>query len=227
MENLSPPRPTPRPTQPARADIVQVGRYLIPRHYLWQGKPLPAFWTIGAAASLLLNLVLIVALITIGRELFALKSVVNRQLLGGLYYNFVLMDQARIKSRVKVEQTIPIEFDLHLHTDTIAVLTQTTHIQGARVTLTTGGLNIVEAPTDIFLAAGTELPVTLDLTVPVQAMVPIKLTVPVDIPLSQTELHAPFVGLQQVVAPYYSVLAPLPDSWSDWFCRTPLGFFCR
>jgi hypothetical protein len=32
--------------------------------------------------------------------------------------------------------------------------------------------------------------------------------VPVDIPLEQTELHEPFVGLQQVVKPWYCLIEP-------------------
>jgi hypothetical protein len=32
------------------------------------------------------------------------------------------------------------------------------------------------------------------------------LDVPVDIPLSQTELHEPFVGLREVVEPYYCLV---------------------
>jgi len=30
----------------------------------------------------------------------------------------------------------------------------------------------------------------------------------VDIPLQETELHKPFIGLQQVVSPFYNMLLP-------------------
>ena len=43
----------------------------------------------------------------------------------------------------------------------------------------------------------------LDLIVPVDQMIPVNLNVKVDIPLNQTDLHKPFVGLQEVVRPYY------------------------
>ena len=39
--------------------------------------------------------------------------------------------------------------------------------------------------------------------VPVLMTVPVSLQVPVNIPLSQTELHAPFNGLQQTILPLY------------------------
>jgi hypothetical protein len=39
-------------------------------------------------------------------------------------------------------------------------------------------------------------------------MIPIHLDVPVNIPLRETQLHEPFVGLQQVVEPWSCLLEP-------------------
>ncbi len=198
---------------------------------LWQGKFGPAFWTIASLISISVNIVLIVLLILIGRELFSIKELVSDQLLGGLYQNFVKMDQARITTSVEVNDTIPVVFDLPVQTDTVVVLTQPTRIKGATVNLSTGGLTI-RAPANIVLPEGTELPVSLNIVVPVNTTVPVKLTVPVDIPLQQTELHEPFVGLQNVVAPYHNLLASPPNSWQDtplcapegdWLCNWLIG----
>ncbi len=186
-------------------------------------KVLPAFWTVGAGLSLILNLILIVILLIVGTQLFAIKSLVQDQVLGGLYYNFLLMDQANITTTVQVDDMIPVQFDLRLNTDTVVVLTEDTSIENATVTLRTGGLNIVRAPTDIVLPANTELPIHLDLIVPVDTMIPVRLTIPVNIPLDQTDLHEPFVGLQDVVSPYYWLLDSLPDSWGDLFCKFGIG----
>jgi hypothetical protein len=69
--------------------------------------------------------------------------------------------------------------------------------------------------------------VHLEMTVPVDASIPITLNVPVDIPLEQTELHRPFVGLQQVVSPYYWLLQPQIDSVEQVpGCQGMLGWFC-
>jgi hypothetical protein len=67
----------------------------------------------------------------------------------------------------------------------------------------------------------------------VNLTVPVSLQVPVDIPLDQTELHEPFAGLQQVVAPYRMLLSNTPDStaeidacqswWLGWICRLVFG----
>jgi hypothetical protein len=42
----------------------------------------------------------------------------------------------------------------------------------------------------------------------VDTQVPVVLDVPVNIPLSETELNEPFVGLQEVIKPLYCFLQP-------------------
>ena len=63
---------------------------------------------------------------------------------------------------------------------------------------------------------------------PVDASVPVVLTVPVDIPLNETELHEPFVGLQEVVSPYNQMLGGMPNAWDETpFCQGFLSIFCQ
>jgi hypothetical protein len=70
-------------------------------------------------------------------------------------------------------------------------------------------LNIVNARATIILPQGVVLPINIEnLVVPVDQKVLAVLDVPVDIPLAQTELHEPFVGLQQVVKPWYCLIEP-------------------
>ena len=180
-----------------------------------QGGFLPTFWTIGSAFSILLNVILIIVVIVLSGQLFSLKKLITNDILGGLYTNFIKMDQATIITSVEVSDTIPVQFDLLLNQKTYVRLTEATLIKGASVTLSTGGLNIVKAPTDIILPAGTVLPIELEMVVPVDTTIPVTLVVPVEIPLSETELHEPFVGLQEVVAPFYWGLYELPDSWKE------------
>ncbi len=183
----------------------------------------PAFWTITGTLSLIFNLALIViVVILVGivaklnlklNEMLALASL-PEETVRGLYENFVKMDQAHIRASIPVTAEIPVQFNLDLNTQTEVVLSQDTPISQARVTLTTGGLNITNAPANIILPAGTRLPITLTLTVPVDKKVPVTLIVPVDIALSETDLHEPFVGLQTVVEPLYCLLnvnAASPD----------------
>lgn len=181
----------------------------------------PAFWTTTSVFSLIVNIVLLVVLILVGRELFSIKALLSDQLIGGLATNFALMDQAKITTNVVVQDTIPVQFTLPVSQKTTVVLTKDTEITGARVNLSTGGLSITNAPANIVLPAGTPLKIQLEMDIPVDASVPVSLNVPVDIPLNQTELHEPFVGLQNVVAPYQKLLYDLPDSWEEVFSAAP------
>jgi len=188
---------------------------------------LPAFWTVASILSMIVNVILVIILLVLARELFTLKSMVGDGLLGGLYENFILMDQAHIRTTIEVKTDIPVQFTLPVQTNTIVQLTEDTRIDGARVTLNTGGLNIISAPTNIILPAGTNLPIALDITVPVDTTIPITLQVPVDIPLAETELHQPFVGLQQVVAPYYWMLFPTIKGPEDVPLCKPVMWLCK
>lgn len=175
----------------------------------------PAFWTIASVVSLTVNVVLLIALLL---TYFALGGITGMTslaqsqangLLGGLYQNFVKMDQAHIRTNIHVEQDIPVQFTLNVSGPTNVTLSQDVVIDGALVTVATGGLNIVNARARIVLPANTVLPINIEnLVVPVDKKVPAILDVPVDIPLNQTELHDPFVGLRMVVQPYYCLLQP-------------------
>ena len=172
----------------------------------------PPFWTIASVVSLTVNVVLLITLLVLllNFKAFNLGSAlgIGDYLLGGLYTNFEKMDRAHITTMIPVETTIPVKFDLQLNQQTDVILSQDVTINNALVTVNTGGLNITRALTTIVLPKGTALPVMLNLTVPVDTTVPVSLNVNVDIPLSQTQLHEPFAGLQQVVKPFYCLLKP-------------------
>ena len=178
-------------------------------------KFLPAFWTIASILSMAVNIVLIIILLLLWQMLDripGLQSLATNTasgLLGGLYTNFVKMDQANIRTNIHVEEDIPVQFSLNVSGPTNVTLSQPVRIRGARVTIISGAIHIHEAATDITLPAGVVLPISIEnLVVPVDQSVPAVLDVPVDIPLSQTELHEPFVGLQEVVEPWYCLVKP-------------------
>ena len=176
---------------------------------------LPFFWTVASVISMLVNVVVVIALIVVVRLLGGTQSALDfaqsqaNGLLGGLYNNFVKMDEANIQTTIHVEKDIPVQFTLNVSGATNVTLSDDVVINGALVTVNTGGLNINNARANIVLPAGTLLPIYIEnLVVPVDKTVPAILDVPVDIPLNQTELHEPFVGLQKVVEPYYCLLKP-------------------
>jgi hypothetical protein len=198
-------------------------------------KILPAFWTIAALISLVVNVVLIALLFGLGREMFKIKSMVGDGLLGGLYTNFQKMDAAHITTTINVTDTIMVtdtilvKFDLPLKQDTVVVLVQDTPVNQVPILL-----NGVWVPANIVLPQGTELGIALDLsvpvetTVPVNLKVPVQLQVPVDIAMNQTQLHEPFQGLQGVIGPYYNISTDLPSTWEDIsLCGSGTSWFCR
>jgi len=173
---------------------------------------LPAFWTIASLMSITVNIILIVILLILFQMLGVIQGTAGDKisgLLGGLYTNFVKMDQASIQTSIHVEKDIPVNFTLNVSGPTNVTLSQPVTINGALVTVATGGLNIVNARATIVLPQGVVLPINIEnLAVPVDQSVLAVLDVPVNIPLNQTQLHEPFVGLQKVVEPWYCLVEP-------------------
>ncbi|MCP4139777.1 MAG: hypothetical protein GY755_05715 [Chloroflexi bacterium] len=178
-----------------------------------QEKFLRALWTITSAISMLVNIVVVALLIGLYQNYTVLKIPEKigvdtpKELLQGLYDNFQLMDVAHIKTNIVVEDEIPVQFDLELNQATNVTLSEDVTISGAYVVINTSTINI-NAPATVTLPAGTNLPIVLNLVVPVDKQVPVKLNVPVDIALEETDLHKPFVGLQEVVQPLYCLVSP-------------------
>lgn len=202
----APPKPVSVPVEePAHAPVSEPK----PRRRL---KFLPAFWTIASVMSFTVNIVMLIVVLILLQMLGTIQFTASDQisgLLGGLYENFVKMDQASIRTSIHVEKEIPVNFTLNVSGPTNVTLSNDVTIDGALVTVATGGLNITNARARIVLPAGTLLPINIEnLVVPVDQKVLAVLDVPVDIPLNQTELHEPFTGLQQVVRPWYCLIEP-------------------
>lgn len=185
---------------------------------------LQGFWKFAVLFSFAVNAVLVLVLLMLAGLVFEIRNGIAKPLIGGLYENFVLMDQARIISTIpvnttiQVNDTIPVVFDLPLSAGTVVTLTRPTLIPN-----TTVYLNGLPVPTDIVLPQGTPLEIQLDLSVPVSQTVPVVLPVPVnlqvavDIPLNQTELHQPFTSLAALVSPYNALLDKTPSGWRNLF----------
>jgi hypothetical protein len=183
-----------------------------PRPHTRRFQFLPAFWTIASLMSVTVNIILIVILLILFQMLGMIQGTANDKisgLLGGLYMNFVKMDQASIQTSIHVEKEIPVNFDLNVSGPTTVRLSQPATINGATVSVHTGGLTIVDANATIILPQGQPLSINIEgLAVPVRQNVLAVLDVPVNIPLNQTKLHEPFVGLQKVIEPWYCLVEP-------------------
>ena len=173
----------------------------------------PPFWTITGILSLVVNGVLIAVLLVLYNTLGQLQNLqgtasnIGASVLGGMYSNFEKMDRATIKTVIPVDAQIPLDISVPVQTTTQITLAETVNIPNAQVVINTGGLNI-NSNARVTLPAGTPLMVNLNFNLPVQTTIPVHLEVPVNIPMAETELHEPFVGLQEVVRPWYCMVEP-------------------
>lgn len=176
---------------------------------------MPAFWTIASLMSITVNVVMLAVILILLQMLGGVQQTADDQvsgLLGGLYQNFVKMDQATISTTIPVNAEIPLNLTIPVdlsQTATQITLAQEARIENAMVRINQGGVAI-NAPALVTLPAETVLmvriaPFSINVT---NQTVPISLNVPVNIPLNQTELHEPFVGLQKVVEPWYCMIEP-------------------
>lgn len=211
--NLTAKDKQPKKTAPASQPDIKVDSAPQSGYSVWG----PRLWTTASIITLTFNVILAIVLLVVLFNVYRMRANLDQVmslvpsvigLLGGLYENFEKMERANIETNVVVQATIPVKFDLQLNQQTNVILSQDVTITNALVTVNTGGLNISRANTTIVLPAGTTLPVNLSLTVPVDQQVPVTLNVPVNIPLKDTQLRDPFVGLQNVIKPLYCFLDP-------------------
>ena len=170
---------------------------------------------IGVVLSFVLNIILLVALLSLGREVFQIKKTLIGDVLGSMYLNLGKMDKTSLTTQVSTKADIQAEFPLQIDQETEVILVSDTTISGATITISTGGLNISSAPASIVLPAGTRLPVKVNMTVPVTASIPIELNSPVEIPLAKTDLHTPITDLQNVIEPTLLNYMNGPISWKE------------
>jgi hypothetical protein len=207
---------------------------------VYQKKFKPAFWTVTAIFSLLVNSLFIAFLIIFGHYLFEFKALVADGLVTELSNNLALMDKAHIVTTVPVETTVqlqdnlPVVFDLPINQSTQLSLSENTQISGAYIYL-----NNTPVLTDLTIPAGTPIQANLDMTIPVSQSIPVDVTVPVsllvplDVPIDETDLHQSIVGLQGAIEPYKVLLTSEFNSnedfplcthwWSGWLCSIFLG----
>lgn len=174
-------------------------------------KYLRAFWTLTSLISMTINIVAIIVIVIL---IWAYRSIkvpesinitMATNLLHGLYSNFEKLDRATIQTTIPVDAQIPLDISVPVQNTTQITLSETVVIPNAQVVINTGGLNI-NSSARVTLPAGTPLTVNLNFNLPVQTSIPVHLDVPVNIPMAETELHDPFVGLQNVVQPLYCLV---------------------
>jgi hypothetical protein len=200
----------------------------------WNSGFFPLFWTIASAISLTINVLLcllVFGLLSIREPITKTVTGQSSGILGGLYSNFQAMDQATIRSNIPVDASIPLDIMVPVNNAGAAITMVGAPAEfDAHVVINTGVLKINAPARVTLLRSVTPLNINLQgLVVPVQTSVPVHLDVPVNIPLNQTELHQPFVGLQEVVKPWHCLFLPKSDPFYMQTCANatlpPIGIF--
>lgn len=174
-------------------------------------------WRFMVIFSFIVNLVLVVVLIGAGIFIFEIKKSIAEPLIGGLHSTAVGLENATIDWTIPVRDTIPVNLNVALNTETVVVLTQPVPLQvTAQIDLP--GINAygVAANVNLTLPAGLELPVQLDLTVPVnEPALPVSLDVRAVIPLKETQLADPIRNLALLFEPLAIALHNLPKDFNQ------------
>ncbi len=203
----------PQSEQPDQQTVTQEHNPQITQDVPRREKFLRALWTLASLISMIFNVVVVIVVVVAFWAYRDIKlpegvdiTMLNK-LLGGLYSNFEKLDRATIQTVIPVDAQIPLDISVPVQTTTQITLADSVVIPNAQVVINTGGLNI-NSNASVTLPAGTPLSVNLNFNLPVQTSIPVHLDVPVNIPMTETELHEPFVGLQDVVQPLYCMVDP-------------------
>jgi hypothetical protein len=173
-------------------------------------------WRFMVIFSFIVNIVLVVVLLGLGLFIFEIKNNIAQPLIGGLHSTAIGLENATIDWTIPVRDNIPVNLDIPLQTNTIVRLTASVPLQ-VSATIDLPGINAygVTANVNLRLPEGLELPVALDLNVPVRERLDVSLDVRAVIPLSQTQLADPIQNLGLLFEPLAIALHNLPSSFDQ------------
>jgi hypothetical protein len=171
------------------------------------------FWdaakTLTLLVSMVINLILIVAVIILANQVGAIKMTLNA-VLGQLDAAFEGLGAASIKDTIAINQQVPVRFDLPLSQDTV-VTTQSPVPINTQATFSLGQFGSINGTVSLQLPSGTQLPVHLELVVPVSNTIPVVFNQPIDIPLAEKGLGPVVAKLRSALAPIIDLVDRLPD----------------
>ena len=151
------------------------------RKWIWQGRPWQAFKSFAILFSFTMNLVLLIALLLAVPHILPVVGQVAVPLVGGLSESFEQMGAARIERTIVVADSVPVQFDVPLNTTSVVTLAEPVPITVPASFVLPAGGGTINGTVALELPAGTNLPINLDLTVPVRIPF-INLDVAADIP---------------------------------------------
>ena len=155
--------------------------------------------------SFVVNVILVLVVIVLLTQAFAIKNQVVGPLVYGLDDSFASLGNATISTTIPIRQQLPVKFDLPVRFDTPAkfdlpvmftlplnqettVTTLTpTHIS-TKVNLSLGAFGRIDAPVSLDLPPGTPLRVRLSMNIPVSTTVAVNQMIPVSTTVSVNQV---------------------------------------
>jgi hypothetical protein len=184
----------------------------IMKDFLWQEKPFQAFKNFALIFSFIVNFVLLIVLLLALPYILPAVNEAAKPIVGGLNQSFVEMNQAAITRTIEVNDTVPVDLDIQISTDTVVTLTHDVPLINYPITMNfAGGAGQINGTVNLILPTGLAMPVHLNLGVPVSDHIPVNLLVDVNIPLTETQLVTPFTRLENIFGPIVTELDKLPE----------------
>jgi hypothetical protein len=173
-----------------------------------------AFKNIAIVFSFLMNVVLLITLLIFaGWLMFPLKTGVVEPTLDQLQSAVDALESATIQRTIQIDQQVPVSFTLPLNQKTTVVLSQDVELVRPATFLLPGGGGSINGTVILSLPTGMELPIVLDMAVPVNNSIAVQFPVDVSIPLRETELNHVVTKLNEVIVPVRNLVEDLPDGF--------------
>ena len=180
-------------------------RRIFPRR-VWE-----ALKSLSLIVSMIINLVLIIVVVVLINQVGAIKLTLA-SILGQLDSAFQGLGAATIRDTIRIDQQVPVRFDLPLSQDT-TVVTQAPVPIDAYATFSLGQFGSINGNVSLALPAGTSLPVHLELNVPVSNSIQVAFDQPISIPLAAKGLGPVVAQLRSALGPIIGVVQQLPDAF--------------
>jgi hypothetical protein len=159
--------------------------------------------------SMIVNLILIVVVFVLINQVGAIKMTLAA-VLGQLDSAFAGLGAASIKDTININQQVPVQFDLPLNQNTTVTTLAPVPIT-TQANFSLGSFGNINGTVSLNLPTGTQLPVHLELTVPVSNSIPVVFDQPINIPLAQKGLGPVVAKLRSALGPIINLVGQLPD----------------
>jgi hypothetical protein len=197
----------PQPPEPLSAEELKKVRHVI--HPGFPRKVWRAAVGLTLLASMTINLILIMVVVILVNQVGAIKMTLA-SVLGQLDSAFEGLGAASIQDTIQINQQVPVRFDLPLNQITTVTTVAPVPIS-TQANFSLGPFGNINGVVSLQLPTGTQLPVHLELTVPISNAIPVVFDQPINIPLAEKGLGPVVAKLRSALGPIIGLVGQLPE----------------